>query len=51
VAAVAESVMVPVRPGGVRARLITEAERSAFERLLELPSAPSTPTGLEISGR
>jgi acyl-CoA thioester hydrolase len=51
VAAVAKSVLVPVRTGADRARPITGAEREALERLLEPPLAHPAGSNRETPGR
>jgi acyl-CoA thioester hydrolase len=51
VAAVADSVMVPVRTGAVGARPISDAEREALQRRLELPSDEPAVTGQETAGQ
>jgi acyl-CoA thioester hydrolase len=50
-AAVAESVMVPVRTGREGARAITDEERQALERMLEAPPGGPSPAGRETAGR
>jgi acyl-CoA thioesterase FadM len=50
VAAVAESVMVPVRIGADGARPISEAEREALQRMLDPDSTRRAAAGRETAG-